>query len=338
MIVDRYYYGKLTDLEKTVYKEMYQGCMAHADIIPLSVSEQEIANSYDRVTSALTDDNPLLYYLNQSCMTFAKDVNGNVAAAPQYYFSKESVAKYNQKIQDTVNKLIEELDLTEGNDALKVRKVHDYFCKHVTYAKDGSDMKNISKFIAAHNIIGVFAHKEAQCEGIAKAAKVLLNAVDVRCIFVYGKAGQSEKDMAEHSWNIVNISGEPYHLDITFDIGAGSGKLISYDYYNVTESQIRKNHIFSTGYPKCIAKERNYFEENNLVFSAKKKLKNYIEDEIRAGQRSFYFKLAGQLRAKEVCSEMMDHAFKVMCELGQTNAKVYQMVNEDMNTFRISLQ
>lgn len=68
--------------------------------------------------------------------------------------------------------------------------------------------------IASHNILGVFAYHKAQCEGIAKELKVLLNAVDVKCIVVTGdsvKSGQS----VPHAWNIVNIGEEPYQLDVT---------------------------------------------------------------------------------------------------------------------------
>lgn len=46
----------------------------------------------------------------------------------------------------------------------------------------------------------------------------------------------------------------PYHLDITFDIGVGFADTIAYDYYNVTDSQIRKDHVYSTGFPKVYGK------------------------------------------------------------------------------------
>ena len=335
MIVDRYYYGRLPENEKQVYKEIYQGCLEHKDVIPLSASHEEIEKSYQRIMEALTDDNPLLYFINQSMLDFATDANGRVAALPQYYFTAENVAKYNQKIQDAANKLINDLKLTEGSDIDKVRKVHDYICANVKYDYDGSDIKNLKSFITSHNIIGVFAHKKAQCEGIAKAVKVLLNAVDMKCIFVTGKAKGLGTEIGDHGWNIVDIEGDPYQLDITYDIAATKDGYISYDYFNITDTQIRKNHVFSTGFPKCTLHEASFFETNDIVFSSKKKLQGYISERIKAGDKMLYFKLSGKLKASEIWEEMMNYGFEILCEMGYGDMKGERVLDNDINTCRI---
>ena len=250
-------------------------------------------------------------------------------------FSQENVAKYNQKIQDAANKLIQALKLTEGSELDKVRKVHDYMCANIKYDYDGSDMNNVKNFIFAHNIMGVFANKKAQCEGIAKAAKVLLNAVDVKCIFITGKARDEKGGWVEHGWNIVNIDGDAYHMDITMDIGASSDGEISYDYFNITDSQIRKNHVFSTGFPKCALHGASYFETNDLVFSSKKKLQDYISKSVKAGDMVLYFKLAGKLKASDIWEEMTNFAYQILCDKGMDHVKASRVINEDMNTCRI---
>ena len=182
--------------------------MAHKDVIPVSAFENDDAKSYLRIIQAIMDDNPLLYFLNQSRMDLAQDANGTYAVMPQYFFSQENIAAYNQKIQDAANAIIYDLKLTEGgSDLEKVRKVHDYMCQKITYDYGGANVKDVSRFIAAHNIIGVFAHQKAQCEGIAKAAKVLLNAVDVRCIVLFGEAADETGKMTDHAWNIVKLGG-----------------------------------------------------------------------------------------------------------------------------------
>lgn len=48
---------------------------------------------------------------------------------------------------------------------------------------------NLLKFHARSNtILGVLFYKTAVCEGIAKTLKFLLNALDIKCIVVKGKA------------------------------------------------------------------------------------------------------------------------------------------------------
>lgn len=335
MIVDRFFYGMLPENEKQIYREIYQGCMAHKDVIPVSAFENDDAKSYLRIIQAIMDDNPLLYFLNQSRMDLAQDANGNYAVMPQYFFSQENVASYNQKIQDAANAIIYNLKLTEGSDLEKVRKVHDYMCQKITYDYGGANVKDVSRFIAAHNIIGVFAHQKAQCEGIAKAAKVLLNAVDVRCIVLFGEAADETGKMTDHAWNIVNIDGNPCHLDITFDIGVGSADSISYDYYNVTDAQIRKDHVFSTGFPRCAEKKLGFFEQEGLIFSSKKLLRDYITRQVKRNSRMVYFKLTGKLKARDIADEMTNHALQQYIDAGMSQITGQQTINDAANTCRI---
>ena len=117
--------------------------------------------------------------------------------------------------------------------------------------------------IASHNILGVFAFHKAQCEGIAKAVKVLLNAVDVRCIVATGEAWDS-KESTLHAWNIVNIDGEPYQLDVTWDIGATCQRknIIDYTYFNLTDVMMARDHKADCKLPECKATKANYYVRN----------------------------------------------------------------------------
>ena len=336
MVLDRYYYNRLNNNEKTIYKEIYKGCMEHKDLIPISGTMKELSHSNVRIVKALTDDNPLLYFINQTMMNFSRDFMGNMVAVPQYFFSSEKKKEYDRKIQDKVNRLIYELKLLEGSEADKVRKVHDYLCANIKYDYKGSDINNTDHFISAHSIIGVLKNKSAQCEGIAKTSKVLLNAVDVHCIFVTGNAEMDNGGFGPHGWNIVNIDGAPYHMDATMDIGAaGSNGYISYDYYNVTDEQIRINHEFPDEYPKCVSTDKNYFVINKSYFTGKTKLREYITNQIKSGAMMLYFRLGGSLRASEICNEMVNYGFNVLCDIGKDNVKGYTVVNEDMNTCRV---
>ena len=55
MIVDRYFYGKLPDNEKQIYREIYQGFMAHKDVIPVSSVENEDAKLLSIAVKELND-------------------------------------------------------------------------------------------------------------------------------------------------------------------------------------------------------------------------------------------------------------------------------------------
>ncbi len=283
-----------------IYKAFYEGVMAHQDIIPIPVKGNLSQEVFTKIFAALTRDNPLIYFLNQSACKFAQDAMGHIAICPQYFFSKEKIKVYNRKIEQKVNELAAQLHLLEGTDYDKALKVHDWLCQNVTYDQQGHDMSDPVRVIMTHNIIGVFAHKCAQCEGIAKAVKVLLNAVDVKCIVATGMAN-SKRETGPHAWNVVNLNGTPYHMDVTWDIGAVNKNMSSlpYDYFNVSDELVYKDHKADCKLPVCGSLELNYFTKNNTVFHSKHRLLTYIDKLIASGQGEYYIRLEGKLRSCE---------------------------------------
>ena len=305
MIVDRYYYGKLNNREQAIYRAFYKGLMEHKKIIPIPVKGNLSEDVVMRIFSAITRDNPLIYYLNQSAFNVVKAPLGHSAFSPQYFYDEKSVKKYNKKIEETVNDLAGNLKLTEGTDYEKEVKIHDWICENVEYDYDGDNKKEPGRMAATHNILGVFANHKAQCEGIAKAVKVLLNAVDIKCIVVTGTA--VEKGIpCNHAWNIVSIANDPYYLDVTWDIGAkGKGNdRIPYDYFNITDRIIGKDHTADHVMPACSSSKLNYFSFNKLVFRSKSRILAYVSSGLEKGIREFYFKVEGKMDFKDLVIEI----------------------------------
>lgn len=209
----------------------------------------------------------MIYFLNQSACSIASDRFGHVAICPQYFFAKEKVKEYNKKIEKVVNELVGQLHLLECSDYEKELRVHDWICQNTEYDYEGNDKGNVSRIIASHNILGVFAYHRAQCEGIAKAVKVLLNVVNVKCIVVTGDYIEEGKKIS-HAWNIVDIDGEPYQLDVTGDIGAmrSNKQHIAYDYFNLTDKLINQDHKADSNLPECRSKKANYFAQSGCLF------------------------------------------------------------------------
>lgn len=329
MIVDRYYYAQLNKQEQAIYKAFYKGLMAHEDIIPIPIRGQLSKEVFNKIFRAMTRDNPLIYYVNQSACNWATDMYGHTAICPQYFYNKDTVKKYNRNIEKTVNNLAGQLRLTEGTDYEKELRVHDWFCNNVNYDFKGTDMDNPARVILSHNIVGVFAKQKAQCEGIAKAVKVLLNAVDIKCIVATGDA-DADGSREHHAWNVVDIDGNPYQVDVTWDIGASKGR-VSYDYFNVTDEIIGKTHKLEDKVPECTSLKDNYFERNKLTFKSKSQLIAYITREITQGQTEFYFRLDGMFM-KMRRSELAGIVTKLAAGGNGKAVRVQQVYNEKVGT------
>lgn len=338
MIVDRYYYSQLNKQEQAIYKAFYNGVMAHQDIIPIPIKGMLSQTAFTKIYQAVTRDNPLIYLLNQSACNFAQDIFGHTAICPQYFYDANTIKKYNRKIEEVVNGLAGKLQLTEGSDYDKALKIHDWLCQNVQYDFQGADLNNPARVISSHNIIGVFAQRKAQCEGIAKAVKVLMNAVDLKCIVATGttiKDGKSDY----HAWNVVNINGKPYHMDVTWDIGQflGNNKRIPYDYFNINDALISKTHKAEDKLPACVSLEANYFTKNRLVFKSKIQLLTYMKYKSQKGTKEFYIRLGENLSPSDISQEIIQIVSKAMLERGNGSMAKTQMINEEIGTYWLKI-
>lgn len=338
MIVDRYYYHQLNKEEQAVYKAFYNGVMAHQEIIPISVRGEFTQNSFERIFMAITRDNPLIYFLNQSACSVANDKFGHIAICPQYFFTKEKVKEYNRKIEKVVNKLAEHLHLLECNDYEKELRIHDWICQNIEYDYEGSNKNNLSRVIASHNILGVFAHHKAQCEGIAKAVKVLLNAVDVKCIVVTGQSLKRGKT-APHAWNIISIDGEPYQLDVTWDMGAmGQSKHhIAYNYFNLTDKLTNQNHKADGSLPKCKSKKANYYVQRGCSFQMKHHLLTYIDMLIEQNEQIYEFRVEGRLNKVGIEKEVTDYIVQRLHGQGRSGIGIKTCSNKKLGIYHIEI-
>ncbi|MBP5208870.1 MAG: hypothetical protein J6330_10495 [Clostridia bacterium] len=101
-----------------------------------------------------------------------------------------------------------------GNDSLddvqKALIVHDRLCEiceyDYNYTKDGK------------NAYGALVNRTAVCDGYARAYEYLLNLCGVKCYTCISES-------MVHGWNLVQIDGVFYHVDVTWDdISWASGK------------------------------------------------------------------------------------------------------------------
>lgn len=89
MIVDRYYYHQLNKQEQAIYKAFYKGVMSHQEIIPIPVRGEFSQESFERIFMAMTRDNPLIYFLNQSACSTASDMFEHIADLSAVFFYRK---------------------------------------------------------------------------------------------------------------------------------------------------------------------------------------------------------------------------------------------------------
>lgn len=89
------------------------------------------------------------------------------------------------------------------------------------------------------NIDSVFVRRNSVCTGYAKATQYLFKLLGIESCLVFGRLNNDKED-GRHCWNIVNIEGHYYHLDVCLgdlileDVlnGAGITAIRRYGDYN----------------------------------------------------------------------------------------------------------
>lgn len=276
-----YYYEQCNSEEKLLYVELYQIMKMQEREILLSTKKPELLS---RVYQCVINDHPELFYLNGYTYTqyTKKQEIQYITFAGRYLYSPEEVQARQKKIDAVI---AENWNMLVGYDEYgTVKAVYEFLIFRTDYSTDSPDNQNICS---------VFLDRRSVCNGYAKAAQYLLNQMGIPCMIVNGDAN------GPHAWNIVEIDGAYYHMDVTWgDPSYHSDEendsitpVIDYSYLCVTTEEICKNHRIDNAFPvpDCTSLNANYFVREGLYLTGydEAQLRNIFN---RAGGNSVVIK------------------------------------------------
>lgn len=254
-------------------------------IVPIRLSPKQVQGVYLNVLY----DNPVFFYVNQSVIKMS-GLTGYYVLYPEYLYTNSEIELLNLKIHNVLQRIDVKARAIRSNEFALEKYLHDSVVKSVAY--DYESLKKQDCF-NAHSIVGAFLDKKAVCEGIAKAFKLLCNEYGMKCIVVLGKAdpsGNFDED-SYHAWNLVKVGNSSYHVDVTWDnMFDREIEHISYDYFNVTTSDILKDHQPIGKLPLCTDTRLNYFYCTNNFVATYKDLVSLIQQHINA--KNIMFKVS----------------------------------------------
>jgi hypothetical protein len=159
--------------------------------------------------------------------------NGDMAIQFTYVYrtTKEQEKYVDHRVDQILHKII-----TPGmSEDRKEKAIHDYIEKNTEY---DTSYKNYTAYDA-------LSTGKAVCQGYALLAYKMLNKAGIETRIIDGTAGDQP-----HAWNLVKIDGRWYNLDCTWDdpLPDIPGRVL-YDYYNVTDQQLHKDHFWMVHHP-----------------------------------------------------------------------------------------
>lgn len=283
MVTTRYYYNRLNENEKKIYKAIYDGIMkykTYVEVPGVSLNDSVVGYVYHCVLW----DNPFIFSVGEYAMWHAVSADKSKIKMTTLC-DAESEKEYRKQVEDAVNAILAVPGIQQMNDFQKEVFVHDFIINNVEYDTTLGD--NGSR-IEPYTVYGALVEHKAVCEGIAKTVKLLLNMLDVKCIVVSGKY-----DGYGHAWNIVKIDGWEYNLDVTMDMGRVVHKgMMRYNYFNFRNVDIKNYEVDNPHIiPECKAIHNNYLVRAAGFISSYERMCKYIENGLSKRRSCLYFKV-----------------------------------------------
>ena len=316
-----YYYDQLNKEQQRAYYAMKEGLLNLQDSFAVpKLSGKELADIYFMIRM----DCPSIFYSVTFSYRYYPDSTA-VEMIPQYLFTKDKIKEHRQALAARVKKLARQAaDLDEKGKELFI---HDFIVENVKYDKLKKEY--------SHEIIGALGNGVAVCEGMAKAVKILCDELNIWCIIALSENNPDKGIKYRHAWNVIRIGGQYYHLDATFDNTLSKDDTVRYDYVNLSDKQIFRDHepvIWKV--PACSDNDHFYYKEKKLSWTTMDEVRNRTRQAVKKGKVLLFHWRGGYL-TKEVLTELLELFDE---EARAKNKRSYVSVNWPQAVLRVRFE
>ena len=239
-----YYRYSLKGEDLQLYNDLLEGILSFQEriIVPKEMSNRHIFEIYTMIQR----DWPSLYHIVNS-LHFPSSSTTKFAR-PKYVMDEAAYHRDYPRVTAFLERCSSHL--SQYGEFDKIRILHDTIRRHVVYHDTSTPNE--------HNVLGCIVDRKAVCESIAKTFKLLCDVNRIPCVVVFGyldlmsernravgKKTPEEERRNNHAWNVVQLDGKWYNVDITNDLKPpySTGKFpFYYDFF------LRSDQILSRSY------------------------------------------------------------------------------------------
>lgn len=182
----------------TLYSHVEQAIRQHEEYVNVgnSVTESDIRYA---IRWVMRDNPDIFWFVHQ--YHFDKD-NGIVSF--RYRCSSERSAIIQKSINNVVEKDFQINFVRTLSQLEQVAYVYKWMLTYCNYNTNSAYNQNLDS---------VFVRRNSVCTGYAKAVQYLFNLLGIESRLVFGRLNNDKKD-GRHCWNIINLEGQYFHLDV----------------------------------------------------------------------------------------------------------------------------
>ena len=335
-MTDRYYFYLLNKDCRLLYDRILVAINQRKTRVNCNDLKIDCSN-VPEIYKAIELDNPSIFYVNFFNYKYLFHQGTNEVNSIQigYLYSTADCSSLQTFVEESVQKIMARLSFENCTEFQKAWRLHDLIIGNVDYFHEALSKEKSFEWHRAHSILGLFLDKKAICSGISKAYKYLLNQIGVRSIVVDGMALDQNNMKVGHNWNIVKIDGENYHIDITWDITNSEKELKSYDYFNLKDEQIYRDHFTERRFPICSSVKDNYFDRNGFAIRNKLDWKRYFAESYTKLFGDYYVRIDYSCDLEEEAKRIEQHM--ISCRTNESPSW-RKFINERQRIIRITIQ
>ena len=231
-----------------------------------------------------------------------------------YNMSKDD---YDERMSE-LESFFDELKITlEGKSDLEKEKyIYAYIFENCIYDE---------AYSLSGSAYGTLIDNRGRCEGFCKSFMWCMRELGNNCICVSGvPKWDSNALYSLHSWNIVEIDGNYYHLDITADKVHREHEPVyppCYGLFNVDDQTVLEsrtiNELYSyLGLPLCDSDDMNYHKMNSLVVSESAEYKTEFVDILKRNVRDNELDgISVRFESEEAYDDVSDNIDSILDEM-----------------------
>lgn len=262
-----YYYLQLDSQLQGIYQKIVSALSKGNLNITLDMSmPEDFDQAMDKIFTALDYGCPELFFLDKGARYTSDGSSIKITFTSKY--SAGRLESMWHELNGVVESVVNIVNLVFADED-KLVELNNYICKNI---------KTNSSFAAQYgDAYGALINQEARCEGICKAAQLVLNRLNIKNLIAYGV---SDRDGAQenHAWSIVWVNGEPYGFDFTWNIDCSMFGVISVDYLFLAKEDIELEHISNSeySYPMVEFSHLSYWYQNNTEVTYRSDFANVL--------------------------------------------------------------
>lgn len=215
------YYYLLDETGQAMYRQIYAN--ANALNVTFKPCEDITVSALKTVFEAVYNDHPEMFWLETGYSCKYSRSGRCMEITLKFSIGEEEMPDFRYTFETQAERILSQA-WNLPDDYEKEKFVHNRLLEQVEY-QSGAAM--------SQSAYSALVNGKTVCAGYARAFQYLMHQLGIPCYYCTGYSGEN------HAWNIVNLYGEYYNVDLTWD----DTQPPTYQYFNKTDKDYETTHV-----------------------------------------------------------------------------------------------